>query len=103
MKSPKKCSAIDMVSTASRTKANLNARILKALQEKGINPRAYTYEENMGMPLSTSSYKPLPIVPFPQEGGAIHHWNSQFITRIRITVTIIISYGQYLIIGTYDQ
>ena len=40
MKSPKECSAINMVSIASATKAKLTARIQKALAENGVSPRA---------------------------------------------------------------
>ena len=40
-KSPKKCPVIELVSIATVTKADTNARIQKALEEKGIDPRAY--------------------------------------------------------------
>ena len=41
MKTPKNTSATGMVPTASSTKPDINVRIQKALEEKGIDPSAY--------------------------------------------------------------
>ena len=72
-KSLKECPVVEMELIAFGTKANLNARIQKALEEKVINPRSYEKYMNINMD-TPSQHAVTPFVPLylSWKEGEIH-------------------------------